>query len=162
MQSYSFNKETGSLFLEQALLSNRIYKIPKEHLTLKQEGMLEGILKFLGLNIKDINIKINEDQITLRGHCHSRFDAETAILLMGNIRGIIKVVNLLEGSLELSPQFYEIKEGDTLSKIALVHLNDSLLYNEIFIANKNILQDPTNIIPGFKIRIPQIIINSKS
>ena len=51
-------------------------------------------------------------------------------------------------------QFYVVKSGDTLSKIAEEYYGDKMLYPKIFEANKDVLQDPNKIKPGQKLRIP--------
>ncbi len=51
-------------------------------------------------------------------------------------------------------QYYEVKKGDSLSKIAEQYYGDPMLYPRIFEANKDILKDPNKIKPGQKLRIP--------
>lgn len=50
---------------------------------------------------------------------------------------------------------YEVKSGDTLSKIAKTLLGDANKYNAIFQANTDQLKDPNLIKPGQKLRIPR-------
>jgi nucleoid-associated protein YgaU len=51
-------------------------------------------------------------------------------------------------------QWYEVKSGDTLWKIAKEHYGDGNLYTEIFKANQDVLTDPDKIKVGQKLRIP--------
>jgi nucleoid-associated protein YgaU len=51
-------------------------------------------------------------------------------------------------------QWYEVKKGDTLWKIAKEHYGDGSLYPEIFKANQDVLSDPDKIQVGQKLRIP--------
>ncbi len=51
-------------------------------------------------------------------------------------------------------QYYEVKKGDSLSKIAEQYYGDPMLYPRIFEANRDILKDPNKIKPGQKLRIP--------
>jgi nucleoid-associated protein YgaU len=51
-------------------------------------------------------------------------------------------------------QYYVVKKGDTLSKIAKEYYGDASLYPQIFEANRDILQDPDKIQVGQKLRIP--------
>ncbi len=51
-------------------------------------------------------------------------------------------------------QWYEVKKGDTLWKIAKEHYGDGNLYPEIFKANQDVLSDPDKIKVGQKLRIP--------
>jgi nucleoid-associated protein YgaU len=51
-------------------------------------------------------------------------------------------------------QWYEVKKGDTLWKIAKEVYGDGSLYPEIFKANQDQLSDPDKIKVGQKLRIP--------
>ena len=49
---------------------------------------------------------------------------------------------------------YEVKSGDTLSKIAKHFLGDANRYPDIFVANTDQLNDPNMIRVGQKLKIP--------
>ena len=51
-------------------------------------------------------------------------------------------------------QWYEVKPGDTLWKIAKEHYGDGSLYQEIFKANQDVLTDADKIQVGQRLRIP--------
>jgi LysM repeat protein len=51
--------------------------------------------------------------------------------------------------------YHVVQSGDTLSKIAKVHLDNAGRYMEIFNANKDQLKDPNLIHPGQKLLIPK-------
>lgn len=51
-------------------------------------------------------------------------------------------------------QWYEVKAGDTLWKIAKEHYGDGNLYQDIFKANQDVLKDPDKIKVGQRLRIP--------
>jgi len=51
-------------------------------------------------------------------------------------------------------QFYEVKSGDTLSKIAKQFYGDANKYNQIVEANRPMLKDADEIYPGQRLRIP--------
>jgi nucleoid-associated protein YgaU len=51
-------------------------------------------------------------------------------------------------------KIYEVKSGDTLSKIAKAEYGDANAYNIIFEANTDILKNPNTIFPGQKLKIP--------
>jgi nucleoid-associated protein YgaU len=51
-------------------------------------------------------------------------------------------------------QWYEVKKGDTLWKIAKEVYGDGSLFPEIFKANQDTLTDPDKIKVGQKLRIP--------
>lgn len=50
---------------------------------------------------------------------------------------------------------YEVKPGDSLSKIAKRLLGDGNAWRKIFEANTDILKDPDKIYPGQKLKIPR-------
>jgi len=51
---------------------------------------------------------------------------------------------------------WEVKSGDSLSKIAKLAYDDGGKYMPIFEANKDILKDPNMIHPGQKLTIPNL------
>lgn len=51
-------------------------------------------------------------------------------------------------------QYYVVKKGDTLSRIAEEFYGDPTLYPRIFDANRDVLVDPNRIKPGQRLRIP--------
>jgi nucleoid-associated protein YgaU len=53
-----------------------------------------------------------------------------------------------------SEKSYEVKAGDTLSKIAKQEYGDANLWRRIYDANKDILKDPDKIYPGQTLKIP--------
>jgi len=50
---------------------------------------------------------------------------------------------------------YEVKPGDSLSKIAKHVYGDAKAWKQIFEANTGILKDPDTILPGQKLKIPK-------
>jgi nucleoid-associated protein YgaU len=58
------------------------------------------------------------------------------------------------GAESTAERIYEVKSGDTLSKIAKAELGDANAYVKIFEANRDILSDPNKIFPGQKLKIP--------
>jgi nucleoid-associated protein YgaU len=50
---------------------------------------------------------------------------------------------------------YEVKSGDSLSKIAKRVYGNANAWRRIFEANKDVLKDPDKIYPGQKLKIPQ-------
>ena len=52
-------------------------------------------------------------------------------------------------------EYYLIKSGDNLSKIAKQFYGNANLYPKIFEANKEVIEHPDKIFPGQKIRIPR-------
>ncbi|MBM3344421.1 MAG: LysM peptidoglycan-binding domain-containing protein [Betaproteobacteria bacterium] len=58
------------------------------------------------------------------------------------------------GAESTATRIYEVKPGDTLSKIAKQEYGDANAYMIIFEANKDILKNPNLIHPGQKLKIP--------
>lgn len=55
----------------------------------------------------------------------------------------------------VSYETYEVKSGDSLSKIAKKFYGDANSWKRIFEANKDIVKNPDLIQPGWKLRIPE-------
>ncbi|RPJ44611.1 MAG: LysM peptidoglycan-binding domain-containing protein [Betaproteobacteria bacterium] len=62
--------------------------------------------------------------------------------------------NVKSGSSSTATKIYEVKSGDSLSKIAKAEYGNANAWNKIFEANKDILKDPDKIYPGQKLKIP--------
>jgi nucleoid-associated protein YgaU len=50
---------------------------------------------------------------------------------------------------------YEVKAGDSLSKIAKRVYGNGKSWQKIFDANKDLIRDPNKIFPGQKLKIPK-------
>ena len=109
------------------------------------------------LGIENLKVDYKEGCVTLSGECDDPEAIEKAVLMVGNMEGVNKVINNTnQQELETEQvQYYEIKSGDSLSKIAKEFYGDAMAYNQIFEANKEVIQDPDLIFVGQKIRIPQ-------
>ena len=62
--------------------------------------------------------------------------------------------NVKSGSSSTATKIYEVRPGDSLSKIAKAEYGNANEWNRIFEANKDILKDPNKIYPGQKLKIP--------
>ncbi len=49
---------------------------------------------------------------------------------------------------------YTVQKGDSLSKIAKLHLGDANAWKKIFEANRDVLDDPDKIFPGQTLKLP--------
>jgi len=120
----------------------------------------------LGGRIQDLEVTFDDGTVSLSGSCDSLATQEKAILLAGNIEGVEKVdgTNLAiteetgrDATVsEQESRFYEIKSGDTLSKIAKEFYGSANKYPKIFEANREVIKDPDKIYPGQMIRIPEL------
>jgi nucleoid-associated protein YgaU len=120
-----------------------------------RETALASVVKQMGFNTEGLVVDIEGDKVTLRGRVTSQEEREKIVLLVGNHEGIGSVDDQLTVSNPApEAQYYEVKSGDTLSKIAKQFYGDANKYNQIFEANKPMLKDADEIYPGQKLRIP--------
>lgn len=92
---------------------------------------------------------------TVYGVAPDQATKEKIILSAGNVSNVSHVDDRM--SVEQSgpeAKFYEVKSGDTLSKIAKVSYGDANQYQKIFEANRPMLKSPDKIYPGQMLRIP--------
>jgi nucleoid-associated protein YgaU len=122
-----------------------------------RETSLEALVKSHGLEVENLSIDVNDDQVTVYGQTNNVATKEKVILTLGNVEGIACVDDRISVT-EPEPEsvFYEVKKGDTLSKIAKAHYGDMMKYPVIFEANKPMLTSPDLIYPGQVLRIPPI------
>lgn len=155
MGLFSFLKKAGSGALKEkeeaakkaAAEAERVYK----------SNLLGDIVKSLGLDVKDLSVQLNDDVVTVTGTTSSQSDKEKIVLALGNVDGVSAVDDRLSVDVpEPEAVFYEVKSGDSLSKIAKAHYGDAMKYMEIFEANKPMLKDPNQIYPGQTLRIPNL------
>jgi nucleoid-associated protein YgaU len=97
--------------------------------------------------------------VTVSGVAPDQATKEKIILCCGNVHSVAKVDDRLtvvqaSGSSLPAASLYEVKEGDTLSKIAKSIYGDANSYEKIFEANEPMLKDPNKIYPGQQLRIP--------
>lgn len=123
--------------------------------------------------VTNIEVEVDDGVCTLCGQAQNRASFEKAVLIAGNINGIEKVVatdlEIIDKSTGEVPKtaeqeqaapvddtvYYEIKSGDTLSKIAKEFLGNAMDYPKIVAANLEVIKDADKIYPGQKIRIPK-------
>ena len=114
----------------------------------------------LGNNITDLNVSYKDEIVTLEGDCDTLATKEKAVLLAGNVKGVASVNG---DNLTAPPplekeetDFYTIKSGDTLSKIAKTYYGNAMKYPVIFEANREVIKNADLIYPGQIIRIPKL------
>ncbi len=125
----------------------------------------EDVIRKNNLKIENLNAKKDGETVVLTGTATSQEDAEKAILIAGNIKGVSKVeskLNVESNSDHHSSNFYTVESGDTLSRISKEVYGDSSQYMKIFEANKPMLKSPDEIYPGQTLRIPSQDAQSKA
>jgi LysM repeat protein len=147
MGLFDFAKDVGrQLFDTDAEAADNI----KEHLEIRTSG------------ISNIEVEYDDGVATICGDCINQATKDNAVLMVGNIKGVEKVVAddlrvpppAKEEEPEEKSEIYEIVSGDTLGKIAERYYGKPSEYMRIFEANREIIEDPDRIYPGQKIRIP--------
>lgn len=95
------------------------------------------------------------EKVTVTGTTLTNADREKVILALGNCEGVGCVDDQISVSNpEPEAQFYTVESGDSLSKISKSFYGDPMKYNQIFEANKPMLEHPDKIYPGQVLRIP--------
>ncbi len=106
--------------------------------------------------ISNLEVKVEDGVATIKGEAESPGAFEKAILMAGNALGIseVKADEFKAPEQTVEVNYYEIKKGDSLWKIAEHFYGNGSKYTHIFEANKEVIKDPDLIFPGQKIRIP--------
>jgi nucleoid-associated protein YgaU len=112
----------------------------------------------LGDRIENLEVAFDDGVVTLKGQCDSFATKEKAVLLAGNVKGVERVNDeeLLSPDPVEETEFYTVKRGDSLSKIAKSYYGDAMKYPVIFEANREVIKDPDFIYPGQVLRIPKL------
>lgn len=131
----------------------------------KQQKVVDHLNKF-GLLQPGVTVTVSEDdKVTLSGQVDSLDARKRLIATVANIDGIEGVDDQLvvvikeqvvEVPTETEKQFYQVKSGDNLSKIAKEVYGDANKYPLIFEANKPMLSHPDKIYPGQTLVIPEL------
>ncbi len=141
-----------------ALAANQAVE-EREQVKLDNEAKAVGMemyLQNMGLDIKDLDIRVHNGRAQIRGEAADQETRERAILAVGNTTEIEQVHDLITvpaGSAAESDMHVVVK-GDTLWAIAQEHYGDGNKYPTIFEANKPMLTDPDKIYVGQVLRIP--------
>jgi len=104
----------------------------------------------IGADTSDLKIEVEDGNVKLSGGSMDDELREKAILAVGNVEGVSSV----EADTAVEPVFHTVGKGDTLWAVAEKALGNGSRYNEIFEANKPMLDDPDKIYPGQVLRIP--------
>lgn len=147
----SFVKDAGAkLFGSKEEEEAVIAKAKTDHLL--------GRIKRFNLRSDKVEATMKGETLVLEGVVDTLQEKNRIIMAMGNIRGIGQVddritVETPEPEVPAT-QFYTVKSGDSLSKISKEVYGDPMRYNEIFEANKPMLEHPDKIYPGQTLVIP--------
>ena len=133
--------------------------------------------------VTGLQVTFDQSIVGLGGECASAEAFQKCVLMAGNVKGVVDVYtnNLtvtasapdivapepvaalaaaapaqqMVPQTKVEVEYYVIKAGDTLSKIAKQFYGNANLYPKLFDANKEVIEHPDKIFPGQKIRIPR-------
>lgn len=132
-------------------------KMAEEVLRKQKETLLKGLAESMAIPVEGLSVSFDGDTVTVYGTVQSQADREKLILTLGNVDGVSQVDDRISVVVpEPEADFYEVKKGDTLSKIAKEYYGNAMKYPVIFEANKPMLKDPDLIYPGQMLRIPKL------
>lgn len=153
----SFIKNAGNkIFGKKAAPAPQPTAEAKVELTEEQRKIqaLEAEVSRLGIPVSNLNLEIGES-ISVKGQTQTNADREKIILALGNVEGVCVVDDHIDvANPEPEATFYTVQSGDSLSKISKEVYGDPMKYNDIFEANKPMLEHPDKIYPGQVLRIP--------
>ena len=137
--------------------SPEIKKMEAEILNKQKVILLKGVVKTMELKVTGLDIEFDGKTATVHGQVAGQAAREKVILAIGNVDGVAQVDDRLTVlKEEPEAEFYTVKKGDSLSKIAKKMYGDPMMYKQIFEANKPMLKDPNLIYAGQTLRIPQV------
>src|SRR5215218_5921793 len=115
---------------------------------LQTETALANLVSKMGFNVQDLLIDVEGSKVTVKGKVNSQEEREKIVLMLGNSEGIDSVDDQLQVSNpQPEAQYYDVKSGDTLSKISKQFYGDANKYNAIFEANRPMLKNADDIYP---------------
>jgi nucleoid-associated protein YgaU len=151
MGLFSFLKNAGA-----KLFNKKKEASPEEVRAANMEAMKKAV-EDLGFEVREMFLDLQDDTVIVFGEVDTQEIKEKVILALGNVEGIATVDDRMTVETpEPESQFYEVKSGDSLSKIAKKYYGDAMKYPVIFEANKPMLKDPNLIYPGQVLRIPPV------
>ena len=113
--------------------------------------------KGLPVDKLDIDFDANTSTVTVSGAVPDQETREKVVVCCGNVASVEHVNDQLKvANAGKAGEYYTVKSGDTLSKIAKHYYGDANRYSAIFEANKPMLSDPDKIYPGQTLRIPTL------
>ncbi|MEM9916511.1 MAG: peptidoglycan-binding protein LysM [Bacteroidota bacterium] len=161
MGLFSFLKKSGAKVLTKknakSVVSDETKRLEAELLRQQKLVLLRGVVDGLKIKAEKLKLDLQNGVVTVYGKVPSQSDREKIVLALGNVSGVEAVDDRLKvEKKEPKSDFYQVKKGDSLSKIAKKYYGDPMKYKAIFKANKPMLKDPDKIYPGQTLRIPRL------
>jgi nucleoid-associated protein YgaU len=130
----------------------------------EKAALIAAHIRKFGFDTSNIQVSVNDEKVTLTGTIDTVDNKNKIIVTAGNIEGISVVEDRIVvtqppvvASQPPEKQFYTVKKGDYLSKIAKEIYGNANKYMAIFEANKPMLKDPNLIYPGQVLVIPPLV-----
>jgi nucleoid-associated protein YgaU len=106
--------------------------------------------------VSGLTVALDGETAVISGNAKDQAAYEKAVLMAGNVEGVGKVeAGALAGAGGQEAEFVLVQSGDTLWGIAERAYGNGSRYQEIFAANREVIEDPDLIFPGQKLRIPK-------
>ncbi|RRV03909.1 peptidoglycan-binding protein LysM [Pseudomonas sp. v388] len=148
MSVFSFLKEAGEKILDALTPGNA-----------NADEVLKKHISDVGLGNPNVQIKVENETVTVTGEVASQEEKEKILVTLGNIEGVEKVDDQMtiaaSAPTTTAAKFVTVEKGDTLSAISKRVYGDPNKYQKIFDANKPMLKDVNKIYPGQTLRIPE-------
>lgn len=129
----------------------------------EKADLISAHIKKFGFNTSLIQVAVDDEEVTLTGKVDTFANKNKIIVSAGNVEGISSVNDKMVvthptpvAPPEPEKQFYTVKKGDYLSKIAKEVYGNAQKYNVIFEANQPMLKNPDLIYPGQVLVIPPL------
>ena len=163
MGFFDFMKDAGNdidITAPAEISPERVAELRRQNIT--------AMVAELDIDAEQVAVEVQGDTAVLTGTAPSQEALEKIVLCAGNQFGIARVDCQLQvdapapaatASAEPAPgqaNFYTVKSGDTLGKIAQEQYGSASKYMVIFEANQPMLKDPDKIYPGQSLRIPAL------
>jgi len=130
----------------------------------ERADLITAHIRKFGFDAGNIQVKVDDDKVFLTGSIDTFENKNKVIVTAGNVDGIASVDDriIVKNTPVATPpppekQFYTVRKGDYLSKIAKQVYGNANKYNVIFEANKPMLKDPNLIYPGQVLVIPPLV-----
>ena len=157
MRILESDPRSGYNYLQKCILLNKSRSLSDAERNHIYTGFLQSMIISSELNIKDLNIELKKEQISISGTARSAEDKEISLLMMLNLQGVASVVDKISLDQDYSSsKLHRIEMGETLSLLAKAYYNDSLKFDILYHANERLIKDANILLPGCLIRIPDL------
>ncbi len=176
MGLFDFVKDAGEKLADKVLGDtsggdiNKPVEVSQQRMDQLRAENITRTLGELDIEGEQVAVTVQGPVATLTGTAPSQEALEKMVLCAGNQFGIAQVDCQLQvpaapaaaapggtaSPAQDGAQFYTVKSGDTMGKIAQQFYGAAGKYPVIFEANKPMLKDPDKIYPGQTLRIPAL------